>query len=181
MATRNLTKEDWLRHALLVLSQEGYVRLKAQPLAKDLNVTRGSFYYHFDSLSDFHMSLVAYWSRDSSETVINRAMTRDDPQLALKELLQTTLRSGPALERAMRSWATANNTVATAVQRVDAGRVGVAEDLLVRCGVKGDTARSRARLLYWAAIGRLMMPFPDENRLSEQEVADVASLFTQKN
>ena len=78
----------------------------------------------------------------------------------------------------MRSWATANPTVARAVKAVDDERIKVAEKLLLRCGLPPNFAVPRARLLYWAAIGRLMMPFPDDNRLSQSEITDLSELMT---
>ncbi|MDF3415452.1 TetR/AcrR family transcriptional regulator [Sulfitobacter sp. M57] len=177
MEATALTPEDWLDLALVELKDCGYNALKAQPLAKKLNVTRGSFYHHFESLDDFHAAVIAHWSERSSRHLIQRAQDVDDPQQALDELLQKTLRSGEELERAVRSWSTVKASVAKAVDRVDQERIGVAEAILVNGGVPKSAAMARAKLLYWAAIGRLMLPFPANNLLSQSEISDLATLM----
>ncbi len=174
-----LKTEDWLDLALNELKVKGYGALKALPLSKKLNVTRGSFYHHFESLDEFHRAVIAHWSKHSSDDVIQAAMAASDPRQALHDLLQVTLRSGAELERAIRSWATVEPRVAEEVEKVDAARIKVAEALLTRAGVATFRAVPRSRLLYWAAIGRLMLPFPDRNQLSTDEIAEIANLMLQ--
>lgn len=177
MQTAPLTSEDWLNLALNELRDHGYGALKAQPLARKLGVTRGSFYHHFDSLESFHSALIAHWSRCTTGRVAAAVRMASDPRAALEDLLQRTLGSGEKLERAVRSWSTVAPRVAREVEKVDLERIGVAEDLLLRSGLPAADAAPRARLLYWAAIGRLMLPFPDNNRLSSQEISDLARLM----
>ncbi|MDC0116104.1 TetR/AcrR family transcriptional regulator [Octadecabacter sp.] len=179
METSSLTPDDWLDLALDELKDHGYSALKAQPLATKLNVTRGSFYHHFESLENFHAAVISYWSERSSGQVIQTAQEANDPHKALDELLQQTLNSGGELERAVRSWSTVQATVANAVERVDQERIKVAETLLVDGGVSKSAAVARAKLLYWAAIGRLMLPFPAKNLLSQNEITDLATLMFQ--
>jgi AcrR family transcriptional regulator len=172
-----LTSDDWLDLALEELKSHGYGALKAQPLAKKLNVTRGSFYHHFESLDDFHTAVLAHWSKRSSRQIILDAQQANDPRKALDELLRKTFRSGEDLERAVRSWATVKRSVAKAVEKVDQGRIAVAQELLIKSGTPEAAAVARAKLLYWAAIGRLMLPFPANNLLSEDEISDLTALM----
>jgi AcrR family transcriptional regulator len=176
METSPLTPEDWLNLALEELKERGHDALKAQPMAKKLNVTRGSFYYHFENLEKFHAAVIGHWFEHSSGQIIQAARKTADPQKALDDLLQKSFRSGEALERAIRAWSTVQPFVATAVTKVDQKRIEVAEALLIQGGVPGSDAKPRAQLLYWAAIGRLMMPFPAENILSQAEISGLAKL-----
>lgn len=173
METKSLTREDWLNLALAELCDHGYTALKAQPLAKKLNVTRGSFYYHFESLEAFHSAVIAHWSLNTTGPVSQQAKSARSPRDALDNLLQTTLRSGEILERAIRSWSTVSPSVAKAVEQVDDARIKVAEKLLIAGGISKPAASSRARMLYWAAIGRLMLPFPKNNLLSRQDISEL--------
>ena len=179
MEIKSLAPEDWLDLALAELKDNGYNALKAQPLAKKLNVTRGSFYYHFDSLEAFHESVIAHWSKITSGQIAHAAKEIGDPREALDDMLQKTLRSGEALERAIRSWSTVAVAVAEAVEKVDNERIRIAETLLIESGVPTSTAKARAKLLYWAAIGRLMLPFPKNNVLSSVQISNLATLMLQ--
>lgn len=177
MDSAQLTHQDWLNIALKELRERGHGALKAQPLAKALNVTRGSFYHHFDSLESFHAAVIAYWSELSSGQIIRTAKETENPEQALNDLLQKTFRSGERLERAIRAWSTVEPRVAAAVAKVDQERIAVAEVLLIQGGVPSSDAKPRAQLLYWASIGRLMMPFPAESTLSSVEISRLAQLM----
>jgi len=172
-----LTVEDWLNLALEELRAHGYSALRAQPLAKKLAVTRGSFYHHFESLEAFHTAVIDYWSKKTSGQIALGAQNFDNPAEALDDLLRKTLRSGEALERAIRSWSTIAPSVAEAVERVDQERIGIAEALLREAGLPEADSVARAKLLYWAAIGRLMLPFPHNNILSRSEISGISALM----
>lgn len=176
MDASQLGPEDWLDVALNALRDHGHDALKAQPLARKLQVTRGSFYYHFESLESFHADVIRHWSRRSSGQIIQAAQETASAEQALDDLLQKTFRSGEALERAVRAWSTVKPLVAKAVAEVDEDRIRVAEALLTAHGIPLSEAKPRARLLYWAAIGRLMMPFPAEHTLSDSEISGLARL-----
>lgn len=124
------------------------------------------------------MAVIAHWATASSGEVIREAEAADDPRRALDTLLQTTLRSGAGLERAVRAWATVKEPVAREVEKVDARRIAVARGLLISCGVAEDAATVRAQVLYWAAIGRLMLPFPEKAVLTRDEISAFAALMT---
>lgn len=179
MDTKQLTHADWLNIALKELSERGHGGLKAQRLAKALNVTRGSFYHHFDCLESFHAAVIAHWSELSSGQIIRTARETANAKQALDVLLQTTFRSGEALERAMRAWSTVDRSVALAVAIVDEERIGATEALLLQGGAPRSDAKPRAKLLYWAAIGRLMMPFPAQSTLSPADLSGLADLMLQ--
>ena len=180
MTARILTVEAWLNLALEELRSHGYGALRAQPLAKKLDVTRGSFYHHFESIDAFHTAVIDHWSTKTSGQIASEAKDFDDPLEALDDLLQKTLRSGEALERAIRSWSTVASSVAEAVERVDQERIGIADALLRQAGLHETESIARAKLLYWAAIGRLMLPFPQNNILSESEISGIAALMVKQ-
>ena len=176
MDTPQLRPEDWLDLALQELKGQGHDALKAQPLVQKLQVTRGSFYHHFESLESFHAAVIRHWSQQSSGQIIQATRETADAHQALDDLMQKTFRSGEALERAVRAWSTVKPLVAKAVAEVDEDRIKVAEALLTAHGIPLSEAKPRARLLYWAAIGRLMMPFPAEHTLSDSEISGLARL-----
>ena len=45
--TDRLAKSDWIEHGLRTLANEGANALKVGPMAAKLEVSRGSFYWHF--------------------------------------------------------------------------------------------------------------------------------------
>src|SRR5450631_3908379 len=114
--TDQLSARDWLDQGLKVLAQSGFTALKAEPLAKAMGVSRGSFYWHFVDIGAYHAAILKHWREVAAEQIIanlEAASDHDDP-LAL--LLRRSFSSKPALESAIRSWATVDPVARTAVQ-----------------------------------------------------------------
>ena len=66
-ATRqHLTRKDWCQKALDVLAASGGEQPKVRQIARELGVTYGSFYHHFESADDFFRAILRYWQKDSA-------------------------------------------------------------------------------------------------------------------
>ena len=59
--TDKLSATDWLDQGLRTLAESGFTALKAEPLAKAMGVSRGSFYWHFADIGAFHTALLQHW------------------------------------------------------------------------------------------------------------------------
>jgi AcrR family transcriptional regulator len=57
-----LSREEWLDKALDILAEEGDAKLRIDSLVRKLDVTKGSFYWHFKNRAEFIVSLVEYWA-----------------------------------------------------------------------------------------------------------------------
>lgn len=171
-----LDKTDWLEYALERLAEDGHDALKAQTLAAGLGVTRGSFYWHFEDLDTFKRDLIGHWTDRTTEELVRAVVREGDAEAQLRGLMARAFRSGASLERSIRAWATVDTHVADLVAAVDWRRIRFAEQLLEALGVAEAEIAPRARLLYWAAIGRLMMAQTEGQGLSDGEIADLAAL-----
>ena len=67
------SKEDWLNHAIRALVEHGIDEVKVQVIARELNVSRSSFYWFFESLKDLHSQLLDHWLRINTGPIIERA------------------------------------------------------------------------------------------------------------
>ena len=56
--TDQLSAQDWLDQGLKTLADSGFTALKAEPLAKAMGVSRGSFYWHFADIGAFHAAIL---------------------------------------------------------------------------------------------------------------------------
>jgi AcrR family transcriptional regulator len=171
-----LTKSDWLDQGLRVLAHSGPDALKAEPLAKSLNVSRGSFYWHFRDLEAFHEALLARWKERATADIIARIERAPSHSARLRLLMQIGMAGDNALERNMRSWATQSNAAADAVASIDEARTKYMSRLLREAGVPRQKARARAIFLYWAYAGRVMVS-QGQRSLSDQELDAIAALL----
>ena len=57
-----LTVEDWLQAGYTLLAEQGVRALKVESLCRQMGVTRGSFYWHFEDMSSYRAALVESWN-----------------------------------------------------------------------------------------------------------------------
>jgi AcrR family transcriptional regulator len=148
-----LSAKDWLDHGLKALAENGFTALKAEPLAKAMGVSRGSFYWHFADVGAFHSAILRHWREVAAERIIADIEASAGNGNPLQLLLRRVFGEKLALESAVRSWATVDRTAKAAVQAIDRRRLGYVEGLLRASGLSPDAARARAQILYWAFLG----------------------------
>ena len=151
--SEQLSAKDWVDQGLKTLASRGFTALKAEPLAKLLRVSRGSFYWHFADIGAFHAAILARWHEVAAEKIIANveAASKDDNPLAL--LLRRVFGERLLLERAVRTWASVDPAARAAVQAIDRRRLNYVEGLLAQSGLSAEIARARAQILYWAFLG----------------------------
>jgi AcrR family transcriptional regulator len=169
--SEQLSAKDWVDQGLKALAGRGFTALKAEPLAKALRVSRGSFYWHFADIAAFHAAVLARWHEVAAEQIIENveAASKDDNPLAL--LLRRVFGERLMLERAVRNWASVDPAARAAVQAIDRRRLNYVEGLLVQAGLSTDSARARAQIFYWAFLGFALsdQPLP---KARQQAVVD---------
>ena len=181
-----LTKTDWIDHGLRTLATEGANALKVGAMAAKLNVSRGSFYWHFKDIGDFRAQLLQSWLERTTEQVIQRLEAGQTGPHRLRSLLQGAFIRKPALDRAtspwaaedaIRAWAVADAEVAAMVASVDDRRIAYIAELLIASGVAPGTARARAAFLYWAYLGQAIVMDRNHASLSAEAIDAIAALF----
>ena len=164
-----LSAADWLDQGLKVLAESGFTALKAEPLAKAMGVSRGSFYWHFADIGAFHAAILKHWREVAAEQIIADVETTSDDPVQL--LLRRAFGGRLVLENAVRSWATLDPLARSAVQAIDRRRLSYVESMLRGSGLSPSAARARAQILYWAFLGFALsdQPLP---RAKHQAVLD---------
>jgi len=164
--TDQLSAGDWLDQGLKTLAKSGFTALKAEPLAKAMGVSRGSFYWHFADVGVYHAALLKHWRDVATEQVIANLEEISKDRDALSLLLRRAFSSTPALENAVRTWASVDPAARAAVQAIDQRRLGYIEILLKQSGLPDDAARARAQILYWTFVGFALSdkPLPPARR-----------------
>jgi AcrR family transcriptional regulator len=169
--TDQLTAKDWLDQGLKTLAARGFTALKAEPLAKAMGVSRGSFYWHFTDIGAFHAAILKYWREVAAEQIIANLEAASDHDDPVSLLLRQAFGGKLALENAVRTWATVDPLARTAVQAIDRRRLSYVASLLRASGLSPGVARARAQIFYWAFVGfaRSDKPLP---RARQQAVLD---------
>ncbi len=161
-----LSAKDWLDQGLKALARNGFTALKAEPLAKAMGVSRGSFYWHFADVAAFHAAILQRWREVAAEQIIADVETASTGDDGLKLLLRRVFGERLRLENAVRTWAALDPAARAAVQAIDQRRLGYVAQLLERAGLAAELARDRAQILYWAFLGFALseQPLPKDRR-----------------
>jgi len=91
-STARLGRVDWMNAALEVIAEDGLRAVAVEPLAKRLEVTKGSFYWHFKNREDLLLSTLEYWEERWTDRGLARLAEIDDPRHRLRELFGVVLR-----------------------------------------------------------------------------------------
>lgn len=156
MAKDRLSRAAWLEAGFRALVRDGPDGLRAERLARDLGMTKGSFYWHFRDVPDFRAALLTLWQDNAFTAVVDRIEREPSPESALRVLAQMAASGAGAqyggieVEPAIRAWARSDPAVRAAVARIDSDRLAYLSGLLAACG---EPRGSVARVLYAAAIG----------------------------
>ena len=149
--TEQLSADDWIKQGLKALAKNGFTALKADPLARAMGVSRGSFYWHFADLGAFHAAVLKRWREIAAEQIIADVEAASDEPL--KALLRRSFGARLDLERAVRSWAAFDTAAQGAVRAIDRRRIDYIETLLAMRGLEPAKAQARAQILYWTFLG----------------------------
>jgi AcrR family transcriptional regulator len=158
-----LTPAHWIEAATELLVDGGVDLVRVDVVAKALEVTRGSFYWHFKDRDDLLARVLESWRAAATEQVINRFEGRGaDPRERLAELLTLPFRGQSAeraarIELAIRDWARRNATARRAVDEVDERRIGYTAQCFSALGFDIAEARSRAFILYGYQVAESLL------------------------
>ncbi len=174
--SRRLSENDWVDAGLRVLASRGFHALKAEPLAKELGVSRGSFYWHFADVEAFHLRVIAHWKALATEAVIAEIEDAQPQEQRLPTLLRRALSVDPALEINMRSWAASYGAAAAATAEVDRRRQAYLTQILTECGTVPALAETRAAILYWTYLGCTLTATKPAGRQLDTVVEELCAL-----
>ena len=149
MPGRNLTKDDWLAAAMELLRTRGIAGVRILPLAKRLGVTRGSFYWHFEDHDDLTRSMLDWWDREMTDSVIRIVNeSRGSVERRLMTIAEEVVRSNTnRYESAIRTWAQSDKRVAKTLERVVHKRIDYVTDLFREAGFTPAQAQARGNLI----------------------------------
>ncbi|MDA0563330.1 TetR/AcrR family transcriptional regulator [Streptomonospora sp. S1-112] len=154
MARGRVTRDDWTLAALRALARGGVAAVSVDALAGELDITRGSFYWHFKDREALLVAALELWEQRATADVITRIEPIADPAEQLRVLLETALGADAVagLEPALLAHSD-HPVVAPVLTRVVERRIGFLTGLYRRLGLDADTARRQAVVAYAAYLG----------------------------
>lgn len=144
-----LTSVAWTAAAFEVFTRKGLQAISIETLAKQLGVTRGSFYWHFHSRDDLIDSVLAQWRHAATETG-RRLREITDPRERLRTFLAEGISDLDYGRREINLLSLMDNPmVRTAVEEHTLARTKFVEEALKEVGHTDEEARTEA-IQSWA-------------------------------
>ena len=165
-----LERKHWISAGIQTLASQGVAAVRIELLAKDLQVTKGSFYWHFADRQELLNAVLAEWRRSTLTAVVESIWGKPaDAYQKLDRLWRICFSGridnpGGPLEAALRQWSIADPKVADLIAEVDSERIAFVERIYRELPV--DDPAGHARLFYAFVVGRntiaMRLTLPDE-------------------
>ena len=152
--TKQLSRDDWLK-AALSLCKGGIDGVKIAPLATDLGVTTGSFYWHFKNRQELLVALLDYWEREMTDTAIKAARRyAGSPTDRIFYIMETVMINGLArYDLPIWQWAQVDIIASHVFKRALKKRFAFAAWMFSEAGFSRKQAEVRGRMMVIYMMG----------------------------
>lgn len=151
----------WLDAAYERLIAGGVEAVKILPLAKDLGLSRTSFYWHFSDRDALLAGIVDRWQAQNTGNLQARcAAPADTICAALFNLFDCWIDAAlfdAKLDLAIRNWARTDSALQARVEAADTARITAISDMFQRFGFSETQARTRAHTVIFTQVGYYTM------------------------
>ena len=174
--------EGWLQAAYETLIESGVDAVRILPLAKQLKLSRTSFYWFFKDRDALLDALVARWQRDNTGSIISRseayAETLAEAMLNVFDCWLDSNLFDSRFEFAVRSWALQSDALLQKVQEADELRIAALARMFARFGSSRPISDARARTTYLVQIGYISMQSREDIAMRMQRIPHYIEIFT---
>jgi Transcriptional regulator len=173
MAATRTSRRAWLDRGLQVLAAGGPDAVRVEPIARDLGVTKGSFYWHFDNRDALLDEILTTWERDLVDDAIDEVERHGgDARERLRRLFSLASDEAVRVDLAVRDWARRDPAVADRLRRVDNRRMDYMRSLFRPICTDDDDVEMRCLVAFslWIGSHFIAAEHPGRSR------ADIAKL-----
>jgi AcrR family transcriptional regulator len=148
-----LSPQSWIDAAIELLVDQGIDAVRVDALARQMGVTRGSFYWHFKDREDLLRAVLEAWRLVTTDNLTARLEQGGDARTQLRDVLSLPFRGKAAaraarIELAIRAWARRDAMARRYVDEGDASRIAYISQIFSSMGFAASEARHRAVMAY---------------------------------
>jgi len=149
-----LQRGDWVRAAFARLSDDGIDAVRVEVLARDLHVSKGSFYWHFRDRDELAAAILDQWDEDESAWLDEAAADEKSAAARWAELVKhLTDAAHSRQEAALRDWARREERAAARAREIERKRRGYIANVLQDVGFTARAADSWSELALLICLG----------------------------
>ena len=164
-----LSKDDWLI-AALKMCETGIDKVRVAPLAEQMGVTTGSFYWHFKNRRELLDALLEFWEREMTDGPIAAAREfSGKPAERIFFIMETVMTHSLArYDLAIWHWAQSDTNAHRVFKRVLKKRFSFAAWMFAQAGFSKEQAEIRGRMMVVYMMGELTLVPESMTRRLEQ-------------
>jgi AcrR family transcriptional regulator len=155
LKTSPLQPDDWLRAAFARLASEGIESVRVELLARDLGVSKGSFYWHFQDREELLGRMFDRWEKEEVEWLEETVITPKAAARWARFVHHCTEPQLARLESAMRTWSRRDERIAVRIAAIEAKRTAHIASVLRAIGFAAPAADSWAEITLLVYLGWL--------------------------
>ena len=146
--TKRVSKSEWLEAALQILEHEGVDAVRVQRLARELQISRSGFYWHFKDRKDLLQQVLDYWTHEYTEVVSeNELLLSLEPREQLHQVARMIHRHNLGkFDVVIQAWAKTDPLARAAADKVTKIRLDFLRRVFRELGFDRDQAEMRAML-----------------------------------
>jgi len=173
-----LEPSDWIRAALARLSSQGIQEVRVEVLARDLGVSKGSFYWHFRDRAELLEKMLAQWEESEASCLDDRQSHANAATRWAKLVERVTDPARIRAEVAIRGWGRGDERVAIKVAIIERKRANLIAEVLRDVGFTWSAAESWSEMVSLLCLGWMERATSDpqfqfENRGLGEMLSDV--------
>ena len=149
-----LSREDWIEMGLERLASSGIDAVRVEVLARELHVSKGSFYWHFKNRPELLKAMLEEWEKQETGWFLDEAERGLSPARRWTRLLELAAGSARRIpDTAIFAWARRDAQVAARVNAVEQKRMQYIARVLRETGFGRSEAEWWAETVYLAFLG----------------------------
>lgn len=153
----SLSANEWCYGALAQIAIGGTDSISVEGLARDLGVTKGSFYWHFADRAALISAALGYWADAATNRIIDDLAQISDPRARLRSLFRAAATDDRSRLDVMLATSTGDPAVAAVVEGVTEMRLAFLVDAFRELGMSKPLADRQSLIAYAAYIGHVQL------------------------
>lgn len=150
----------WIEGALDAIVSRGPEAIKIERLAREIGVSKGSFYWFFDGLDDLLRRALEHWRDDINGNLFDEIQNRDtSAREKLTQLIDAIFSSRIGrYDAPLRAWAMRSDLAAEIINQVDLARISFLRDMFADLGCANDEEFA-AHMFYRSLVAESYISF----------------------
>jgi len=149
----SLQPADWIQAALGRLARHGLDEVRVELLARELGVSKGSFYWHFRDRAELWERMLQAWESSELSWMDDRTSQQSTASRWARFIARVSDSERIRVEAAIRDWARGDEKVALVVRSIDEKRAHFIAEVLGDVGFSWRAAQAWSELVWLLCLG----------------------------